>query len=383
VDSPLRDEILTSLAGLLKTNDLLRVLKNKRREEEIKEKLHDNKPLEETLKNILKNSPTLSALFLKGIKLSDPFKVKKVKKSEKEFVGNKFPTFFKFKGKPKDKILNRDCHINMKCRVQFDTDAENLYFGRAIKPGEIKAIQITEIGSIEIGHYVGPTLSNGLATLSFDLPKTCKENDILEFEFIVTDETQISPFVNKCRLTVKPEQKNDPKPPKPPVPPDDEKGDDKTLPSGISLPTIRQVKKDEWEEFSPPFLKTTALRAVGLGEEEDQIENKDGGETKKAYDFYINVDNIYLLTELKGQNGEEEVIKSQFMYGLVLVGLAILHSLNDKEESFSGDNGTDVEALVEKFSIALAPFIIPMISTLGMSDLLEQSNGEEVIDEVA
>ena len=44
------------------------------RQEEIEEKLVDSKPLEDMLAEMLKHSPTLSTLLLKGIKLPNPFK---------------------------------------------------------------------------------------------------------------------------------------------------------------------------------------------------------------------------------------------------------------------------------------------------------------------
>lgn len=380
-DSPLRDEILKSLAQLLKKNESLRKLKNKRRDEEIKEKLKDDKPLENTLKNILRSNPTLTALFLTGEKLSDPFQIKKVKSKEKEeFIGKNFPTFFKFRGKPAGAVLFRDCHLDTQCRIFFETDVENTYFDRAVKPGEVTVKQIKENGKCDLPYYIGPSLNNGIASLTFDVPKEARPNDILEFEFVITDETQVEPFINICRLAVRPKIEMKPKPPRPPKPPEEEPGEDRTLPSGISLPNIIRVKKEEWDRYDPKFDKYTALRAKDTGEEG----STDVSLNKKAFDFFINEGNFYLEHELKRAPGEEEIIKSQFLYGLVLVGLAVLHSFSgDESGKQNSENDVDVEKQVEIFSSALAPFLIPMIRSLGMTDIISEAVKEEPFEEVA
>ncbi len=130
----LRTEIERSLEDLLKHHPGLRALKERRRREEIESSLADSKPLEEVLKSLLERYPTLSALFLPGSSASNPFKTIKVRADDAPYIGKRFPTYFKFKDKDYGSELQRDCHINIRCRISFETDAINDYFSRDIEP---------------------------------------------------------------------------------------------------------------------------------------------------------------------------------------------------------------------------------------------------------
>lgn len=71
----LRNAIERQLEEILKTDQQLKQLQEQRRVEEQSERLADQKPLEDVLKGILKSSPSLSTLFLKGQRLNMPSKV--------------------------------------------------------------------------------------------------------------------------------------------------------------------------------------------------------------------------------------------------------------------------------------------------------------------
>ena len=109
-------------------------------------------------------------------------------------------------------------------------------------------------------------------------------------------------------------------------------------------------------------------------------ENGENGNGKDVYDFYLNVDNFYLKTELKAGGVEPEVTKARFVYGMVLLGLGLLHqeaqgrkSQPDYEEVGLGDlNGqANVEDKVEEFTRAIAPVLLPMIDHLAPLELEE------------
>ncbi len=76
---PLKTEIENELEEVLKKHPGLGILKEKRRREEIETKLSDQQPLTEILQDILKKSPTLSRLFVQGLKLTNPFNTTVVK----------------------------------------------------------------------------------------------------------------------------------------------------------------------------------------------------------------------------------------------------------------------------------------------------------------
>lgn len=101
----LRHRIEENLEELLRQHDGLRDLKERRRREDIKSKLDDAKPLENILEKLLKQSPILSNLFLQGLRIPTPFKTIETQIQEKDFKGERFPTYFKFKGKEYGYVL--------------------------------------------------------------------------------------------------------------------------------------------------------------------------------------------------------------------------------------------------------------------------------------
>jgi hypothetical protein len=92
----LKTEIEKTLEEELKNHQGLKILKDKRRQEEIESKLQDSQPLVEVLENILRKSPTLSRLFIQGFKLSNPFHTisASVVEEGEEYYGKEFPSFF-------------------------------------------------------------------------------------------------------------------------------------------------------------------------------------------------------------------------------------------------------------------------------------------------
>jgi len=84
---------------------------------------------------------------------------------------------------------------------------------------------------------------------------------------------------------------------------------------------------------------------------------KDSGENE--YDFYINADNIYLLTEIKGRSKiDPKILEAQYKYGMVLIGMSILNELEEKDEESVYSNICEVTK-------AISPVLLPMIATLG------------------
>jgi hypothetical protein len=89
---------------------------------------------------------------------------------------------------------------------------------------------------------------------------------------------------------------------------------------------------------------------------------KYGGEDK-GYDFYVNVDNIHLHTEIKGDPKiDQKIISAQYKFGMVLIGMALLKEFekNEKKEE-NGNIYQEISAITQ----AISPFLLPMISSLG------------------
>jgi hypothetical protein len=375
--NPIRYAIEEQLEEMLKQHQGLRSLKEKRRTEEIQSKLADEKPLEDILKSLLEHSPTLSALFLQGKRAVNPFKTRQVAEQEKEFEGKKHPTYFKFRGKEYGRELRRDCHINQRCRIVFETDAANDYFSRTVDPGEFSLFLVAGLDRSSVSDYVGPNLQNGLATLTIQLPNNCKVGDLLAFHAAVNDPTKLDPFENRFSIGVKAEalpggggggERH--------KPPTTEEGEERELPAGINLPNIILIKEGDWPSQAPPFDKYTALR-IGISDSSNGEAENGNGDSHDVYDFKINMDNLFLNSELKVGGDEVEMIRARWKYGLVLIGLALLHedNQNKKGRSEGGETGPDeenvesIETQVEKFTRAIAPVLLPMINSLGALEL--------------
>jgi len=92
VEGHLKNEIEEQFQEIIKNHLGLRALREKRLREDIENKLQDSKPLADVLENIIKKSPSLSSLFMKGMRIKNPFKLSGVTEQGK-FKGKEFPTF--------------------------------------------------------------------------------------------------------------------------------------------------------------------------------------------------------------------------------------------------------------------------------------------------
>jgi hypothetical protein len=370
--APLRHVIEEELEVLLKNHDGLRELKNRRRDEELQERLKDSKPLEEVLEALLRHSPTLSQLFLLGNRATNPFKPKSVKSEEKAFEGKRFPTYFRFKGKEYGAQLSRDCHINTRCRVPFETDAVNDYFSRQVDPGRFVLSRIDAGGQLSTVEDYSLNLQNGIAVLNVKLPNVCRVGDAVQFIAVVADSSQIEPFRNEFTVHVMSPSEPSGGKGKRRKPPSEQEGDEREIPTGIELPTWVLVKEEDWGKHDPPFDQHTALRIRHAG---NSGESGGTGDEKDIYDFYINADNVHLKRYLKQElrsDQDEKVAQTRFELGLMLTGLALIHQAAQRNQSNEVEEQNPPEANLELqvgvVTRAIAPFLLPMIDALGALD---------------
>lgn len=361
-DTDLRSEIETALEELLGNHPALRELRNQRRKERTEEKLADAKPLAEMLEEIMRSSPTLAQLFLPGKRVKNPFKTKKAGQEDKDFDGKKYPTYFKFKSLDYGLTMGRSCNINRRPRIDFETDVESNYFDRPTDPGE-SILVVTDNGSERTHDNYSLNLYNGIATLNIKLPNEVSVGDNLKFTLLVGDRTQMEPFENQLELhvlgAVKKGTGGDGKRKKAPG-----QGEgNRELPEGIALPNITEVEESDWEKQDPPFTRETALQVRHAGKEA-----VNGKEERDIYDFFINVDNVFLQGEIKEDPDRSDVLRARFIYGLVLIGVALIQ---EEAEGKQTDEEKDIETTVEETTRAVATVILPMIEALGGLDTEE------------
>jgi hypothetical protein len=390
----LRKAIEAELEELIGKHPGLRELRDRRRSEEIERRLEDSRPLEEVLDSILKSSPTLAKLFLLGQRLTRPHRARSngngpggdgKEDGKGQFKGSKHPSFFRFYPHRDSDVLSRECELGRRCRIKFETDVENDYFSRSLTPGRyhVEVIEGPLVGTF-LDHSL--TLHSGIANWSISLPEDyLHTGDELTLECTVTDDTLTEPFVNIARLTVRakadrkgsPHGRREERRVTPVKRPGGGRGS--SDPGGFSMPTVVKVRESDENWNRHKFDGFTACRVV----EDASLDD----EEQSVFTFYINVDNLALRNEMKGASEDVLLTEAKFVYGNVLVGLALIHESRRNGRSFaplSGNEGEDeinIEVLVDGTTRALAPFLVPMIDYLGALSEDEVAGLSELGDE--
>ena len=374
-ESPLFTELERSLEEALHEHPGLRDLRNRRAQEDIKEQLSDNKPLESVLKQVFKNSPALAKLFAKGERLSTPFKPESVQPDPTPPKLHSHPTFFHFSGKEAGETLKRAGHLEQRCRIAFTTDAVDDFFTRKYDAGKFALRILTDSGGEPVKSFIGPNLVRGRAALSFDLPANVNVGDVLTYESVVEDEIMQRTFTNRFVLQVAAAQPA--RPPSPsvrPQPPGAKPGPVPDGQSGIALPKVVRLKRSDsnWPEHFDD-----ELGCLDVIEDSDEI----NGKRETTYTFYLNEENVALRTELKASRANAPVLMKQFEIASVLLGLALIHDQQQVKRRPNSDESNDdkdaeagLQERVRTLSRAAAPVLLPMIQALG-------ELGEDDLDE--
>jgi hypothetical protein len=362
-----RKELEEKMEEIIHQHPGLRDLSEKRKNEEIANRLEESKPLEDVLKNILKSSPSLESLFLTGRRLSKPHRNSGGEKDGAKdgdmnggdiFIGKEHPSYFRFKKRPNSDVLRRDCEVGRRCRIDFETDVRNDYFSRNTNRGRF-VLEILEnvLKQEELNWTL--TLHNGIAHVSIDIPEEMKVGDEITVQFTVADDVIPDSFVNISILHINQHTEKVGGARKPNERGGGSNGEQESA-MGIELPQIFPVKEIEWNKHG--FDKYSACKIV-----QNFNEKEEGAD---SYGFYINVDNLYLRTDTKYSRESPKLLEAKFVYGLVLIGLGLIKDYRDREkkkvnESTIQNDEISIEEYVSNTTKALSVFILPMINTLG------------------
>ena len=114
--------------------------------------------------------------------------------------------------------------------------------------------------------------------------------------------------------------------------------------------------KEQWDEYD--FTKESSLCVRKIDD---------------AFDFFVNMDNIHLQTEIKPiakNTGKMKLLKARYKYSMVLLGLSVLGYYDNHKEDTENEN--PAEDTIKKISEMISPVILPMIDVMGddMSDIL-------------
>lgn len=371
-DTHVAEHLIDELEEFLLSNQHLRDLQMRRREESLREKLEDSKPLASALEDLMKQSPTLSKLFLQGLSIQSPFPPKAGTGGGEAgtFEGKPYPTFFRFFGKTNLDSLNRDAYLNVRSRVAFETDAQDDYFIRELDQGTWEVSRTDADGNrllLPNCRMDGPAY--GVANLKIELPQDVKEGDRLSILVSVSDPSRVEPFENRLELTIRRER----------TPSKGGKGKRRISNRGkgskgstttLALPNIKRITEEDWIERSDihPWNEKSALVIVSGGDESET----------SIYDFFVNVDNKYLRASQKEGKEDARLLEKKFTYSLVLMGLALIQDKanesgidEDNEQKASLDESESIETFVSRVSEALAIVALPLLEVLGGLELNE------------
>jgi hypothetical protein len=108
-----------------------------------------------------------------------------------------------------------------------------------------------------------------------------------------------------------------------------------------------------------------ALRARDAGTSEASADSDSG--SLGTYDFYLNMDNRFLKSEIESSKADPAVLKAQYEYGMALVGMgAVKHGLDlAKSTPDSEEPDMTPQDVVKYASDAVAPMLLPMLNALG------------------
>jgi hypothetical protein len=386
-DGELKSKLEAELEDQLARNQKLRELGSERRKRELSEQPKANETMAKAIESFLSKNPALAALLGHGLRIRNPHKPESAGTGIAGFIGKRFPTKFQFKGHDSGFQLVRDAHIGGRVRVTFETDAANDYFKREEQPGSFELLRVTLNGKVPVKDYQWPRLHDGMAHLTLSLPDETHAGDDLQFEAITSDPSRIEPFRNPFILTVLPEREtsnestggtrraNNNQ--------EGHSGDGSTgtgtggtKDSSLDIPEPFEVYQKEWNNRDPAFDKFTSMRIK---------RRPDTSDDEDLYDFYINMDNVYLEAQLKAKPKEATSAKQRYKLGMTLVALSILHQeqvrKKDARKSEDMPDGTvEPPDRVAQVTSALAPFLLPMIESVGT---LEELDDDEPLSESA
>ena len=381
-DGQLKRELEEALEDALRTHPKLKEIAAQRRDRERAEQPEVSETFRKFLEDMLKRNPALAALLGPGFRIANPHKPLSVVSEERPWEGERFPTRFHFKGHANEDDLRREAYLNSQVRFTMETDAEDDYFSRDEQPGTFRLLIQQDGEWIPAKNWKSPSLAKGVAHFSLALPPETAVGERIVFEAVIDDPSRVEPFRNRVELTVKPERLTVVHPPSPtptPKPPSGKPGQDREQHGFLDVPEPLEVSEDRWALYDPPFDKWTAMVIKA---------QPNAPEGSVAYDYFVNMDNVYLQAALKHQPKQSSNLRAQFKLGMAMVALAVVqHDLTSRPKIGAQGEDTDrgpweVSDQVKLFTSAMAPFLLPMVSSLAklpedQPEALSLAAGEE------
>jgi hypothetical protein len=193
--------------------------------------------------------------------------------------------------------------------------------------------------------------------------------DSVIYEAQIMDPSRVEPFRNRFTLTIRAERQEPlPRPPKPPKPhqePTSTDGKQKPDDTKLNVPNPQEIYEPQWGQQDPKFDRFTAMT----------VKRQPGAtEDSHVYDYFINMDNVFLVQAMKTQPKRAGEHRERFKFGMTLITLALLRQdleakKREGEKSESEDDEqkakrSDIHETVAEVTSAIAPFLLPLVESL-------------------
>lgn len=348
-DNDIKAQIEKNIEELLRNHEGLKLLNIKRYQEETLLKINSTSPVLNVLNKIINKNPSLLKLLTQGRYLTSLSSFMPVGFQD-QFKGKKYPSYFRLK-KYFPLESPKQCHINRKFRIFFETDVVNDYFDSNSRQDDVGEFSLT-VGGKKVDQH-SMNLWNGIGTLTVELPSISRIDDLFCYEAIINDRTQPDSFISKFYIKIIEPLKNSVGVPGQRIKAAGKYGNHRMKPRQFNPPEIITCKKTDGDKYKFKNDPSGALIAMN---------KPDGG-----YAFYVNLDNPYLLSEIKDiDQSKIQLTEIQYSNGLAIVALALLNESEiHKNENKEDENTLKTISLVTR---ALSPFFIPMIR--GLADIM-------------
>lgn len=331
----------------LKGHPKLLEVNNKRRKIFVKEDGKNEQNLHTVFQSMCSRSKVFSKLFVKGTDISSPFqRDKDIEPVNNNFVGKESPTFFKLIGEVQENgIVNIHVPEGEPIRLRFETDANNTYFGREENPG---IVEVWRDGQRMSDIVKSIATCNGKAKLELKLPENATAGNQIMITVNILDALASRNFENSAMIIV------DEAPAKT-TEIEKVKSKKKAAQKNISMPNVYEVTADEFELYDMTDESSVKIRPGESGN-----------------DYFINMDNKYLLAELKGVKEKRrlEKIKEQYKTFMIVTSMNIENyykNAGDEVKEQSHDVCSEIASATAMQSRVIVP-TINMLEEMALSE---------------
>lgn len=332
-------ELETSIETWLRENPRLRAANRKRRDESLREAAQSDEHINNILRDFFGTDTQLARYLLTGSNIG--WRIDDTT-PQAEFEGKQYPSYVVF-DRTKSNEYVRETEIGSKASVSFETDAENEYFDRLRSPGRWRVKN--GLGTDCTGEWSRTGPDEGRFTLTRRNAHEGNAGDRIQCVIEVEDDTQIFSFKNHLTLVLIDPQKRD-----------SSDVHENRPASRYAPPRWRPVEKEAWADHD--FNEDSALRIILA----DYV-----AENEQEYDFFVNVDNQYLLRHVQQVQSDLEAHRLIYGNALVLIGLALMRRWEKRRGNRNDDEDADalsVEDYVAYASEGISVVLLPMLKQL-------------------